>query len=190
MSHESRPSAIRARYQSELARYSRLSFSKALHSAISLPHVCDHSIHRGLPVGEGTGGDNLTICMFDVLHPYVFTHGGPCGTSHAACDHQVGRILAACFVVPPLLLGPEPNFGVHGPVKLGRQWDCLQDWRGDGRRGDGGRWPRGNCGAHPLWLVGLYGLCVCGHEHLVRLHEVLMHQPVSKSGCLGRCFSG
>jgi hypothetical protein len=57
MSHESRPSAIRAQYQSESARYSRLSFSKALRSAISLPHVCDHSIHRGLPAGEGTGGD-------------------------------------------------------------------------------------------------------------------------------------
>ena len=34
-----------------------MSFSKALRSAISLPHACDHSIHLGLPVGEGTGGD-------------------------------------------------------------------------------------------------------------------------------------
>ena len=57
MSHKSRPLAIRARCQLETARYSRLSFSKALCSAISLPHACDHSIHRGLPVGEGTGGD-------------------------------------------------------------------------------------------------------------------------------------
>jgi hypothetical protein len=57
MSHESRPFAIRAQCQSESAGYSRLSFSKALRSAISLPHVCDHSVHRGLPVGEGTGGD-------------------------------------------------------------------------------------------------------------------------------------
>ena len=57
MSHESRPSAIRARCQLESAGYSRLSFSKALHSTISLPHTCDHSIHQGLPVGEGAGGD-------------------------------------------------------------------------------------------------------------------------------------
>jgi hypothetical protein len=57
MSHESRPLAIRAQYQSELAGCSRLSFSKALHSAISLPHACDHSIQLGPPVGEGTSGD-------------------------------------------------------------------------------------------------------------------------------------
>jgi hypothetical protein len=57
MSHESRPLAIRARYQSESARYLRLSFSKALRSAISVPHACDHSVQARPPVGEEGGGD-------------------------------------------------------------------------------------------------------------------------------------
>jgi hypothetical protein len=57
MSHESRPSAIRAWYQTGTPGYSRLSFSTTLHSAISLPHVCHHSVHRGFLVGEGTSGD-------------------------------------------------------------------------------------------------------------------------------------
>jgi hypothetical protein len=57
MSHESRPLAIRARYQSESAGYLRLSFSKALHSAISIPHACDHSVQLGPVVGEEGGGD-------------------------------------------------------------------------------------------------------------------------------------
>jgi hypothetical protein len=59
-SHESRPLAIRAQYQSESAGYSRLSFSKALHSAISLPHTYDHSIQLGPPVGEGTSSDTCS----------------------------------------------------------------------------------------------------------------------------------
>jgi hypothetical protein len=57
MSHESRPLAIRAQYQLESAGYSRLSFSKALCSDISLPHACDHSVQLGPPVGEGTSSD-------------------------------------------------------------------------------------------------------------------------------------
>jgi hypothetical protein len=57
MSHESRLLAVRAQYQSESVGYSRFSFSKALHSAISLPHVFDQSFQLALPVGEGTSGD-------------------------------------------------------------------------------------------------------------------------------------
>jgi hypothetical protein len=57
MSHESRPLAIRAQYQSESAGYLRLSFSKALRSAISVPHACDHSVQMRPPVGEEGGGD-------------------------------------------------------------------------------------------------------------------------------------
>ena len=55
---ESRPLAIRARYQPESVGYSRLSFSKALRSAISLPHASAQSFQLMLPVGEGTSGDS------------------------------------------------------------------------------------------------------------------------------------
>jgi len=61
MSHESRPLAMRARYQLESAGYLRLSFSKALRSSISFPHTCDHSVQLGPPVGEGTGGDRGSV---------------------------------------------------------------------------------------------------------------------------------
>jgi hypothetical protein len=72
VSHESRPLAIRARYQSESAGYLRLSFSKALLSAISLPHACDHSIHQGLPVGEGTSGDtSLPLGRCSAIDTYL-----------------------------------------------------------------------------------------------------------------------
>jgi len=60
---ESRPLAIRARYQPESVGYSRLSFSKAFCSTISLPHVADQSFQLVLPIGEGTGGD---------MHCYMF----------------------------------------------------------------------------------------------------------------------
>jgi len=59
MSHESRLLAIRAQYQPESVGYSRLSFSKALHSAISLPHTCDHSIQLEPPVGEEASSDTI-----------------------------------------------------------------------------------------------------------------------------------
>ena len=63
MSHKSRPLAIRAQYQSKPAGYSRLSFSKALRSTISLPHACDHTIQLGPPVGKRTGGDSAALIL-------------------------------------------------------------------------------------------------------------------------------
>jgi len=41
------------------------------------------------------------------------------------------------LVVLPLLLGPEPDFGVHGPVKLAGGWDRLQTEEGKGIAGSG-----------------------------------------------------
>jgi hypothetical protein len=61
MSHGSRPLAIRARYQSESAGYLRLSFSSALHNAISVPHACNHSVQARPPVGEAGGGDTWPL---------------------------------------------------------------------------------------------------------------------------------
>ena len=73
MSHKSRPSAIRAWYQSESAGCSRLSFSKALCSAISLSHTYDHSVQLGPPIDEGTGGDSyiLKAPLLSLLHPIL-----------------------------------------------------------------------------------------------------------------------
>jgi hypothetical protein len=66
MSQESRPSAVGARYQSESAGYLRLSFSRALRSAISVPHACDHSVQARPPVGEEGGGDICCTVLWSV----------------------------------------------------------------------------------------------------------------------------
>jgi hypothetical protein len=65
MSHKSRPLAIRARCQPESVGYSRLSLSKALCSAISLPHAFNQSAQLVPLVGKGTGGDSCNHHLYN-----------------------------------------------------------------------------------------------------------------------------
>jgi hypothetical protein len=72
MSHESRPLAIRAWYQPESVGYSRLSLSKALHSAISLPHVFDQLAQLAPLVGKGTSSDtSLPLGRCSAINTYL-----------------------------------------------------------------------------------------------------------------------
>jgi len=81
----------------------------------------------------------------------------------------------------------QVGWGVGSSADGRGEGDCRI---GDCRIGDGARWRMDNCRAEPVRLVGLYGFCVCGHEHLVRLHKVLVRHPVARSECLNRCLNG